>query len=51
VVGLGPCNEVHPCPLHPLWSQCCQQLRHLLAQTTLKDLLAPQTSINKPSEK
>ncbi len=48
LVGFGPCNEAHPCPLHLLWFPCRQQLRQLLAEMTLEDLLHPHAS-RKPS--
>lgn len=48
VLGLGPCNESKPCPLHVIWYPCRQQLRRLLAETSLADLTHRPTNPNQP---
>lgn len=46
LLGLGPCNEEQPCPLHRLWFPWRQQLRQLLTETTLADLTQRPTNLN-----
>lgn len=48
ILGLGVCNEARPCPLHAIWFPCRQQLRRLLAETTLADLIHRPTNPNQP---
>lgn len=37
-VGLGPCNDEMPCPLHDSWKPIRQQIRAYLKQTTLAQM-------------
>ncbi|MDQ7040367.1 MAG: Rrf2 family transcriptional regulator [Rhodothermus sp.] len=50
VLGLGPCDEARPCPLHALWFPCRQQLRQLLTETTLADLTQRNIPLNQPEK-
>ncbi len=48
ILGLEPCDEAKPCPMHPLWFSCRQQLRQMLAEITLADLIHPSNNPNQP---
>lgn len=37
-LGGRPCTENQPCPLHEQWRPLCEQMRRLLAETTLAAL-------------
>ncbi len=37
-VGLGPCSDLMPCPLHNSWQPIRQQIRSYLRKTTLEQM-------------
>lgn len=40
-LGARPCTESQPCPLHERWRPLCDEMRRLLAETTLAALNGP----------
>ncbi|MGH9794829.1 MAG: RrF2 family transcriptional regulator [Candidatus Acidiferrales bacterium] len=40
-LGGRPCTENRPCPLHERWRPLCEEMRRLLAETTLAALNVP----------
>jgi len=40
-LGGRPCTESQPCPLHERWRPLCEEMRRLLAETTLAALNGP----------
>lgn len=47
VLGLGPCQERHPCVLHETWAELRGQVDTLFAETTLSEL----SNSHKPSRR
>ena len=44
ILGMKPCSDIKPCPIHDFWSQIRQQTRAQLAQTTLAAVAQHQSS-------